>query len=129
MSVNGNTFGIYLSEGYSGPKWPHNVGMKPCESFSCSLHVSWKAAIPATIDMIMSASEIMDQMIPQQCEEPPYFFANTLASELLTLRRIRSSHYPQYVMLAKKKTLQIKKQNSMKGGKILRYPKRYTKPT
>ena len=48
--------------------------------------------MPAMIEKIIKVSEISDQMIPQQCEEPPYFFANTLASELLTFRKMRSSH-------------------------------------
>ena len=71
----------------------YKVGMNFLESFSCSLHDSWNAAMPAMIEKIISASDIIDQMAPQQCEDPPYFFANTLASELLTLRRMRSSHY------------------------------------
>lgn len=45
--------------------------MNPFESFSCSLNVSGNAAIPATMAMIMKASEMMDQMTPQHCEEPP----------------------------------------------------------
>lgn len=35
----------------------------------------------------------MLQITPQHCEEPPYLWAKTLASEVFTLRRMRSSHY------------------------------------
>jgi len=66
--------------------------MNPFESFSCCFHDSWNAAIPAMIEKTMKVSETMDQMMPQQCEEPPYLLANWLASELLTLRSMRSSH-------------------------------------
>ena len=48
--------------------------------------------MPAMIEKTISANDMSDQMIPQQWDDPPYFLANTLASELLTLRRIRSSH-------------------------------------
>ena len=48
----------------------------------------------------MNIRDMMDQITPQHCEEPPYFLANTLASELFTLRRMRSSHYPKAVISA-----------------------------
>jgi hypothetical protein len=67
--------------------------MKCCESSLCCAAVCGNAAIPATIPHAMKPSEMMDQMTPQHCEEPPYRWAKTLASELLTLRRMRSSHY------------------------------------
>lgn len=67
--------------------------MKCCESFSCSLNDSRNAAIAAMIAIAMNAREINDQITPQHCEDPPYLLANWLASEVLTLRRIRSSHY------------------------------------
>jgi hypothetical protein len=44
------------------------------------------------IPIAMKQREIKDQMTPQHWEEPPYFLAKTLASEVLTLRRMRSSH-------------------------------------
>lgn len=71
----------------------HHVGMNFLESSSCWLADSGNAAIPAIIPKIMRTSDIIDQSTPQHCEEPPYFFAKTLASELLTLRRMRSSHW------------------------------------
>jgi hypothetical protein len=40
----------------------------------------------------IKAREMKDQMTPQHWEDPPYLFAKTLASELFTLRRMRSSH-------------------------------------
>lgn len=66
--------------------------MKPAESFSCWAQDWWKAAIPAMMAMIMKARETKLHRMPQHLELPPYRFANTLASELLTLRRMRSSH-------------------------------------
>jgi hypothetical protein len=49
----------------------HRVGMNFFESSSCSLNVSGKAAIPAIMPPIMKTREIMDQITPQHCEEPP----------------------------------------------------------
>lgn len=62
------------------------------ESFSCSSHDWWKAAIPAIIEKIIMVRDMMDQITPQQWDEPPYFLAKTVASELFSFRRIRSSH-------------------------------------
>lgn len=44
------------------------------------------------IPIAINAREINDQMMPQQRDEPPYRSAKTLASEVFTLRMIRSSH-------------------------------------
>lgn len=49
--------------------------------------------MPATIPAAIKSSEIIDHMTPQHWLDPPYLFANTLASELFTFRRIKSSHY------------------------------------
>jgi hypothetical protein len=68
------------------------VGMKPEESCSCCANDCGKAAMPATMPAAMKTSDMMDQMTPQHCDEPPYRCAKTLASELLTFRRMRSSH-------------------------------------
>jgi hypothetical protein len=68
------------------------------ESSSCWLNDSRKAAIPPTIPAIMNIRDMMDQITPQHCEEPPYLLANTLASEVFTLRRMRSSHYPKAIV-------------------------------
>ena len=76
------------------------VGIKCLESSCCWLNVSGNAAIPPTIPAIMSTRDMMDQITPQHCEEPPYFLAKTLASEVFTLRRMRSSHYPKTVVSA-----------------------------
>jgi hypothetical protein len=46
----------------------------------------------------MKARDMIDQITPQHCEEPPYLWAKTLASEEFTLRRMRSSHYPETVV-------------------------------
>ena len=43
--------------------------------------------MPQTINVKLT----IDQMIPQHCDDPPYRFANTLASEELTFLRMRSS--------------------------------------
>jgi hypothetical protein len=63
------------------------------ESSSCWVDDSGNAAIAATIARAMNIRDIILQVIPQHFEEPPYLWANTLASELFTLRRMRSSHY------------------------------------
>jgi hypothetical protein len=76
------------------------VGIKCLESSCCWLNDSGNAAIPATIPAIMNIRDMMDQITPQHCEEPPYFWAKTLASEVFTLRRMRSSHYPKTVVSA-----------------------------
>ena len=44
---------------------------------------------------IIKTSETIDHSTPQHCEEPPYLFAKTLASEELTFRRIKSSQISQ----------------------------------
>jgi hypothetical protein len=54
-----------------------------------------KAANPARIPQTINTSETSDQMTPQHCDEPPYRLAKTLASDELTLRRIRSSQMSQ----------------------------------
>lgn len=66
--------------------------MKCFESSCCWLNDWWKAAMPAIMPMAMNAREMNDQIMPQQRDEPPYRWAKTLASDVLTLRRIRSSH-------------------------------------
>jgi hypothetical protein len=76
------------------------VGIKCLESSCCWVNDSGNAAIPATIPAIMNIRDMMDQITPQHCEEPPYFWAKTLASEVFTLRRMRSSHYPKTVVSA-----------------------------
>jgi len=48
--------------------------------------------MPATIPAAINNSEMIDQITPQHWLDPPYLLANTLASELLTFLRIRSSH-------------------------------------
>lgn len=70
----------------------HRVGMKCLDCSCCSLNDWGNAAMAATMPTAMNPREIMDQMTPQQREEPPYLCAKTLASEVLTLRRMRSSH-------------------------------------
>jgi hypothetical protein len=76
------------------------VGIKDLESSCCWLNDSGNAAIPPTIPAVMNTRDMMDQITPQHCEEPPYFWAKTLASEVFTLRRMRSSHYPKSVVSA-----------------------------
>lgn len=49
--------------------------------------------MPEMIPTAINAREINDQMMPQQRDEPPYLSAKTLASEVFTLRIIRSSHF------------------------------------
>lgn len=51
--------------------------------------------MPAIIPTAMKAKEMNDQMIPQHRDEPPYLSAKTLASEVLTLRMMRSSQISQ----------------------------------
>ena len=48
-----------------------HVGIKFFESDSCSANVSGKAAIPAMIPPTMKIREMMDQITPQHCEDPP----------------------------------------------------------
>jgi hypothetical protein len=79
------------------------VGMKFCESSLCWAADCGNAAIPATMPQAMKPSEMMDQMTPQHWDEPPYRWAKTDASELLTLRRMRSSHYRCVVSAIPKK--------------------------
>lgn len=69
--------------------------MNSFESFSCCDELSGKAAMPITIPAAIKQTEMIDQITPQHCDDPPYRFANWLASELLTFRRIRSSHMSQ----------------------------------
>ena len=70
------------------------VGINFFASSSCSVAVSGKAARPAIMPPIMKIKLMIDQMTPQHWLEPPYLWANTLASDSLTFRKIRSSHYP-----------------------------------
>lgn len=42
------------------------------ESVCCWLKDSWNAAMPPMIPIAMKTKEIIDQMIPQHREEPPY---------------------------------------------------------
>ena len=95
------------------------VGIKCLESFSCWLNDSGNAAIPATIPAIMNTRDTMDQITPQHCEEPPYFWAKTLASEVFTLRRMRSSHYPKTVVSAGRED-----RRSVRLGEISQCPRR-----
>jgi len=74
------------------------VGIKCSELSSCWLSDSGNAAIPATMLAAMKIKDTMDQITPQHCEEPPYFWAKTLESEVFTLRRMRSSHYSKTVV-------------------------------
>jgi hypothetical protein len=92
----------------------YQVGMNFFESSSCSLNDSGKAAIPAMIPQIINTKDIMDQITPQHCEEPPYRSAKTLASDSLTFRRMRSSHYRRNVRKVDKW-----------GWKALQYPIHY----
>lgn len=69
--------------------------MKCFESSCCWLNDFGNAAMPPTIPTAIKHNEMMDQITPQHCDEPPYFFAKTLASELLTFLRIRSSQISQ----------------------------------
>lgn len=73
----------------------HLVGINFFESASCWENDWWNTAMPATIPATMNRSDIMDQITPQHWEDPPYLLANTLASELLTFRRMRSSQMSQ----------------------------------
>lgn len=54
----------------------------------------------------MTMSEMIDQITPQHWEDPPYLRANTLASDELTFRRIKSSHY-QVVSAGRPKTKRV----------------------
>lgn len=67
------------------------VGMKPWLSFCCCSKSCGKAANAAMIPQAIKTKETIDQITPQHCEEPPYLFAKTLASDELTFLRIRSS--------------------------------------
>jgi hypothetical protein len=71
----------------------HQVGINLFESLSCWLADCGNAASPATMAAAMKMMAIMLQITPQHLEDPPYLCAKTLASEELTLRRMRSSHY------------------------------------
>ena len=95
------------------------VGIKDLESSCCWLNDSGNAAIPPTIPAIMNTRDMMDQMTPQHCEEPPYFWAKTLASEVFTLRRMRSSHYPKSVVSAGRED-----RRSVRLWEILQCPRR-----
>jgi hypothetical protein len=90
----GDPLGVYCF-GSTVNRVLQRVGIKCLESSPCWLNDSGNAAIPATIPAIMNTRDMMDQTTPQHCEEPPYFWAKTLASEVFTLRRMRSSHYPK----------------------------------
>jgi hypothetical protein len=95
------------------------VGIKCLESSSCWLNDSGNAAIPAMIPAIMNTRDTMDQITPQHCEEPPYFWAKTLASEVFTLRRMRSSHYPKTVVSTGRED-----RRSVRLGEISQCPRR-----
>jgi hypothetical protein len=93
MHVKGliSLWSLTISVGYL-PSSNH-VGIKCLEASSCWLNDSWNAAIPPMIPIAMNIREIIDQITPQHWEDPPYLLAKTLASEVFTLRRIKSSHY------------------------------------
>src|SRR5437763_6846821 len=91
--------------GSIGNRVRQRVGIKCLELSCCWLNDSGNAAIPPTIPAIMNIRDMMDQITPQHCEEPPYLLANTLASEEFTLRRMRSSHYPKAVVSAGRRKL------------------------
>ena len=71
------------------------VGINFPESALCSSSVCGNAAIPAMIPATINNTDTIDQITPQHCDDPPYRFANTLASELFTLRKIKSSQISQ----------------------------------
>lgn len=73
----------------------YSVGMKLSESSFCCAVDSGNAAMPEMMPATMKMSEMKDQTTPQHCDEPPYRLANTLASDSLTLRRMRSSQISQ----------------------------------
>lgn len=67
------------------------VGINFPESALCSSSVCGNAAIPARMPPTINTNDTIDQITPQHCDDPPYLFAKTLASELFTLRKIKSS--------------------------------------
>ena len=47
----------------------------------------------ATMAIAIKITDTILQTMPQHCEDPPYLSAKTLASDVFTFRRMRSSHY------------------------------------
>jgi len=85
----------------------YQVGINFFESSCCWLDDSGNAAIPAMIAATMNRMETIDQITPQHCEDPPYLWAKTLASEVFTFRRMRSSHC---VLVSKGKLSRVMKE-------------------
>jgi hypothetical protein len=49
----------------------YQVGAKCSESFCCCACVSGNAAMPAIMPTAMNKIEMIDQITPQHCDEPP----------------------------------------------------------